>query len=573
MSEFPLGYKVIPPVSWAYMASLLTIALYFKFNRVWSVRNLDLMLLILLAPGLLYVYEGSRTRQGILKDGRVRVLKAYEDSFRSIRNRSNSEEKSRISLAAENGPSSNSNGIGIGGKRKGAVNSGSVLSDQGGGDPNVFDDTNGLPTVKDKERSEKSLPSEKLDTKDDQELKISEIIANLDNNSKNTYYASQRLEFFGYIWLFTIGVFLTIRMLIDPMMVRRPQLDPNMTFGGLTFLGVALLLFLFVNITSSKPTPSDMYGAESAVDLVKRRASNEGEQIRSTHGPGYALMHLIPIIPTFVSEKETINSEDTEAKNAVYEVIAKSVAIICQLAVVVGIFFVGWWHFGNPRVGVGMAALYLILPYTAQMTGRVVHVMPAAFMVWAFVFYRRPVVAGIFVGMAAGIVYYPLFLLPLWLSFYWPRGRTKFLIGVTSTLGVLAISLIFRSTDFADYLANLRTMFGVWSPQMEGLQGIWALGWDSIYRIPLLMLFVVLSSAFAIWPAQKNLGTLFSCSAAVMLVVQFWHGFGGGLLMAWYLPIVIMTIFRPNLEDRVATKVVSRKSPSPKAESASTASA
>ena len=31
------------------------LALYFKFNRIWSVRNIDLFLLILLAPGLLLV--------------------------------------------------------------------------------------------------------------------------------------------------------------------------------------------------------------------------------------------------------------------------------------------------------------------------------------------------------------------------------------------------------------------------------------------------------------------------------------------------------------------------------------
>ena len=38
-----------------------------------------------------------------------------------------------------------------------------------------------------------------------------------------------------------------------------------------------------------------------------------------------------------------------------------------------------------------------------------------------------------------------------------------------------------------------------------------------------------------------------------MLAVQFWHGFGdgGGMYMAWYMPLLLMTVFRPNLEDRV----------------------
>jgi hypothetical protein len=65
-----------------------------------------------------------------------------------------------------------------------------------------------------------------------------------------------------------------------------------------------------------------------------------------------------------------------------------------------------------------------------------------------------------------------------------------------------------------------------------------------------------LSVFFAIWPAQKNLGTLLSGSAALMVAAQFWHGNGGGLYIGWFLPVLLLTIFRPNLQDRVATKVV-----------------
>jgi len=93
------------------------------------------------------------------------------------------------------------------------------------------------------------------------------------------------------------------------------------------------------------------------------------------------------------------------------------------------------------------------------------------------------------------------------------------------------------------------------------LSGIWNLGWDPVYRFPVLAAFVALSGTLAIWPAQKNLGTLLSCSAAVMVATQFWHGHGGihgggGTFMAWYLPLALLTIFRPNLEDRIALSVL-----------------
>ena len=53
MSEILFQYEPVNPTTWAYLASLLVIALYFKFNRIWSVRNWDLIGLILLAPALL----------------------------------------------------------------------------------------------------------------------------------------------------------------------------------------------------------------------------------------------------------------------------------------------------------------------------------------------------------------------------------------------------------------------------------------------------------------------------------------------------------------------------------------
>ena len=35
-----------------------------------------------------------------------------------------------------------------------------------------------------------------------------------------------------------------------------------------------------------------------------------------------------------------------------------------------------------------------------------------------------------------------------------------------------------------------------------------------------------------------------------------WLASNGGLYMAWYLPLLILTVFRPNLDDRVALSAV-----------------
>ena len=128
-----------------------------------------------------------------------------------------------------------------------------------------------------------------------------------------------------------------------------------------------------------------------------------------------------------------------------------------------------------------------------------------------------------------------------WVSFW----RWRLLVGA------LALS----SPDVPAFTAQVRQMFGWRDPFQIVATGFWQY-YHQAYRIPVLAAFVVICGSLAIWPAQKNLGTLLSCSAAVMLAAQFWHANDGGLYMAWYLPLLILTIFRPNLEDRVALSAV-----------------
>jgi hypothetical protein len=196
----------------------------------------------------------------------------------------------------------------------------------------------------------------------------------------------------------------------------------------------------------------------------------------------------------------------------------------------------------------------LFLPYTAHTTGRVDHVVPGALLLLALLLYRQPFVAGLFLGCAAGVTYYPFSLLPLWCSFYWQRGIRRFASGFAISVTALVIAMAVAYPD--DLAHHLSYMFGIKAVAMTGMDGIWGLGWDPIARIPIIVLFILLSMSFVFWPAQKNLATLMSCSAALMAATQLWHGFGGGLYLAWFLPLAILTIFRPNLDYCVALEVV-----------------
>ena len=191
------------------------------------------------------------------------------------------------------------------------------------------------------------------------------------------------------------------------------------------------------------------------------------------------------------------------------------------------------------------------------MTGRVDHVLTVPLITWAVVTYRRPFTAGSLIGLAIGAIYYPIFLLPLWCAFYWERGIRRFTLGVVSALLVLVIALWFTSPDNGTFIDQLRQMFGWIFPNDVSLEGFWALpGNDAVFRLPVLAAFIAMMATLAIWPSPKNLGTLMSCTAAVLVGSQFWKAHDGGLFMAWFLPMLLLVIFRPNLENRVALLVL-----------------
>lgn len=507
MSEILLHYHKVHPATWVYLSSLLMIGLFFKFNRFWSVRNLDLILMILLAPGLLLVHFGSATRLEALQA--IRAAGREPPSLEAV------------------------NAVALGQEVE-AAKAAPEPAGQG---------TGNAPVVADR------LP----DGDDLARVVSAPILVSLPESATDParrYARAVVNERFGYVWLFGVGALLLVRLLIDPTMVRRPLLEPNLSAGGLSFMGIALFIFLMANVITSAPTKDDLQGPLSAVHLLSRQDTGDHGYSLRRHGPSYALLSVLPSIPTFAG------ASTPPADASPFIAAAKAMAIVSHLAVVIGIVAIGYLHFQNVQTGIGAAMLYLMLPYTAVMTGRVDHALPAALLLWAVVCYRRPLLAGMFIGLAAGVVYYPLFLLPLWISFYRRRGLTRFLVGVLSMLALMVVSLAFVSADWASFAEKVRVMFGIWVPRTQGLEGIWGLGWDSVYRIPVLALFATLSLTMAVWPAQKNLGTLLSCSAALMVATQFWHGYGGGMYIAWYLPLLLLTVFRPNLEDRVALSVL-----------------
>jgi len=358
----------------------------------------------------------------------------------------------------------------------------------------------------------------------------------------------------GYLWLFSLSGFFLVRLLLDQVMVRRPLLEPNLSAGGLTFTCFALVLFLLANVIT-KPT---VEGGRRSVERWEDAFYGPTAGIPNRfvqHSPGYPPFFALADLSSRTPASPAAGPTDLSRQRLLRNVATRSTAILGHLAILIGLILIGHRHFGSARTGVAAASLYLLLPYTAEFTGRIDHVIPGALLVWAVVAYRRPLVAGMLVGLAAGAIYYPLFLLPLWCGFYWRRGLLRFLIGAAGVLALLAASLVWTSSKLHPFADEVQTMFGLTSLSLAHAEGFWTRH-DPAYRMPVMAAFFVLSVSLALWPAQKNLGTLLSCSAAVLLGTQFWHAHYAGIYLDWYLPLLILTIFRPNLEDRMALTAV-----------------
>jgi hypothetical protein len=322
------------------------------------------------------------------------------------------------------------------------------------------------------------------------------------------------------------------------------------------------LFFLMSNVVTGPIREADLTPAVTAGDVQPEGASGDSFE---TEGPGFWLMYQLPRIATqTVVARTDANPPETRTERAqqqrhVQVITARVVAILSHVLIVSGLVLVGVRHFDNLNAGLAMASLYLLLPYTALWTGAVEHALPGSLLTWAIVSYRRPLVAGILIGLASGTIYYPIFLLPLWCSYYWDRGVKRFLLGVLIAIGALVITLALTAGSFEGFLRHLSQMFGVRIPRTENLQGIWRAGegfWSYWYRFPILATFVLLAISFVAWPVRKHLGTLMSCTGALMAGAQFWHAHGGGIYVAWYLPLYLMVIFRPNLEERLAAAMV-----------------
>ena len=415
--------------TWFYFSFLLAHAVFFKFDRLLSLRNWDLFTLFLLVPGLLLLQE-AHAFQGL-------VPSDYREAH------------ARSALGMEH--------------------------------------------------------------------RVDEYEGYLDH--------SRRLLQIGYVWLVAGSAYLFARCIFDLGLEKRPSLTVNLNQQGLVWLMAALFLSL------------------SAVAV--RRLPDSPAQV----GRGPVALTRVQDGAVAVVSYQSGTADWNEATVTFW--VTRVVAIGLHLTVVIALFRIGTRHFRDPTAGVGMGCLYLMLPYTGYHVSQVHHVWAAAFILWAVYSYNRPTTAGVLLGVASGSAFFPFLLFPLWLGFYRGRGAVRFTLGFVLATGLslgITAALLLSSGELRQYL-NLTLSLSDWQswkpPQTEGL---W-FGSHWAYRLPVFIAYAAFIVLTMFWPTPRNLGQVIAQSAAVIIGIQFWYADQGGVYVLWYLPLVLLMVFRPTMVD------------------------
>ncbi|MBA4031734.1 MAG: hypothetical protein C0478_12710 [Planctomyces sp.] len=463
------GYDVNGP-TWFYLSLLLIIAVFFKFDRIWSLRNLDLALLLALAPGLLLVRSSEATSA------------------------------------------------------------------------------------------------------------------------------------FGYAWLFVVTGAILVRLLSDSLFTRRPRLEQNLNASGMAFLCVSALAFQMTKVMTLEPHAAVIETARRADDLLKRQdgtsasglakplaplnttvaqdtvaqntlAQNTGATDKSPTDKSPADETTVAALPDVrpgenprSSDARNVETNDpgkpiesgpagmllatpiVQMTGGVTIWTTRTLAILAHLATCLGLIAVGRWHFSDTRIGLAMATLYLLLPITAFDVNKVTHLLPAALIVWAFACYKTPSIAGVLLGLACGSLFFAIFLLPVWLAFYWKRGAARFSIALGGVVCVMLLCLIMTAADSHSLTRQIvgSIDWAVLKFDSGTGKGFWG-QYDQSYRIPVFAVFMIMLTVITIWPLRKNLEHLMAHSAAIIVATQFWYPHEGGVYILWYMPVMLIVMFRPRL--------------------------
>ena len=509
MEKSFLFTDVTNPTWLAYVAFLI-IAVYFRFSRILTIRNLDLALLLLLSSAIVVT--------GVYRDAPYSDVKRDAGAEPAV---ASATEPTAVEASA---------------------------TEESTTEPSETEASTTAAST-----TAASAGVEKANRESDA------IAVAADDKAVHPVYQ------YGTMVLMGLTLLLLVRLICDESFTRRPRLDQNLNQAGITFLCIPAFAILMISVLKNDPAGSTFKAVEHGRALLQRRDvpvdlnSGSDEQPAPTEtliaAGGAAMAQLSGNFP--VSRDET-----SPAADSVEAWLARILVVIAHTLVVVGLLTIGRQHFASLQLGISMSCLYLLLPCTAVNVHELNHVVPAACLIWAIASYRNPIVSGVLLGLASGTLFFAAFLLPLWAVFYGRQGGIKFIVSVLGIGAVLITTLLLISGDANSFTNKLVTTAN-WTVYRLLDDSVTAND-DSLsqlfIRIPMAAVFFVMLTAMTVLPRRRNLENLLSNSTSLVVAAQMWYPDDIGTYVLWYLPLFLIVIFRPRLDRFTPPEAVERES-------------
>lgn len=227
---------------------------------------------------------------------------------------------------------------------------------------------------------------------------------------------------------------------------------------------------------------------------------------------------------------------------------AHATAIFFDLVAVAGMYFAGRRLAGSDRaerrrIGLALAWGWAAFPYTTfVLSCNVNDGIVAAFLIWGFVWLSSLPLAGVMLGFAASVKFFPAILGPLWASF--PRAfrgwgkRALFILGFVLAAAATVPVILLGNGSFGTFWD--RSI--VWQLGRDSPFSIWGQHTDTLAGVQHVGQYVLVALALAayLWPPRKTYAQAAAASAALIVGFEILLTHWFYLYIPWFFPLAFI---------------------------------
>jgi hypothetical protein len=355
---------------------------------------------------------------------------------------------------------------------------------------------------------------------------------------------------------------------------------PNLPLSGLAVLAVVLLAADIGVALSRRPDDAGWFVNLGAQRLRERGRLPYGDPLlTATPGAAYGPLLYLAHVPFQVAlAPEPVNSISPPRPNLAetpYYLPPTKATQLCTIAFhVAGVagLFMAARELAGAHVAGALVCLYCGSLAVLGIGGRddqvagitfVSHIAPASMTLLALAALKSPALSGTLLALATGVGFYPAFMAPAWLGFYWNDAarRTRFILafgiaaaiiaagvyamsrpaGERSRLGTIMYDTLGHHTDPRGYGSSV---FGFWG-QREGIRRILntPLVGRSGLTSPAWLAFAAFLAVTFFLARGRRPADLALLAGAVAIGATLVKPHATGTYLAWYYPLLLIGFF------------------------------